>query len=45
MRSIVIPPFEDLLADFDKAYEALMTITPAVDSVLPDEEAQAAPVC
>ncbi|CAK3316370.1 MULTISPECIES: type I restriction endonuclease subunit R [Vibrio] len=42
-ESIVIPPFEDLLADFDKAYEALMTITPTVDSVddLPDEEAQA----
>uniref|UniRef100_UPI001B30A371 type I restriction endonuclease subunit R, EcoR124 family n=2 Tax=Vibrio TaxID=662 RepID=UPI001B30A371 len=31
------------LADFDKAYEALMAITPTVDSVddLPDEEAQA----
>ncbi|CAH7001324.1 Type-1 restriction enzyme R protein [Vibrio chagasii] len=42
-ESIVIPPFEDLLADFDKAYEALMAITPTVDSVdsLPDEEAQA----
>ncbi|MDH5922803.1 type I restriction endonuclease subunit R [Vibrio splendidus] len=42
-ESIVIPPFEDLLADFDTAYEALMAITPTVDSVddLPDEEAQA----
>ncbi|MEZ9449367.1 type I restriction endonuclease subunit R [Vibrio splendidus] len=42
-ESIVIPPFEDLLADFDKAYEALMAITPTVDSVddLLDEEAQA----
>ncbi|MFA0515521.1 type I restriction endonuclease subunit R [Vibrio sp. 10N.222.55.E8] len=42
-ESIIIPPFEDLLADFDKAYEALMAITPTVDSVdsLPDEEAQA----
>ncbi|NOI25947.1 type I restriction endonuclease subunit R [Vibrio mediterranei] len=42
-ESIVIPPFENLLADFDKAYEALMAITPTVDSVndLPDEEAQA----
>lgn len=42
-ESIVLPPFEDLLADFDKAYEALMAITPTVDSVddLPDEEAQA----
>ncbi|MBF4249532.1 type I restriction endonuclease subunit R [Vibrio anguillarum] len=42
-ESIVIPPFEDLLADFDKAYEALMAITPTVDSVddLPDEESQA----
>ncbi|SON51141.1 Type-1 restriction enzyme R protein [Vibrio tapetis subsp. tapetis] len=42
-ESIVIPPFEELLADFDKAYEALMAITPTVDSVdtLPDEEAQA----
>lgn len=42
-ESIVLPPFEDLLADFEKAYEALMAITPTVDSVdsLPDEEAQA----
>ncbi|RWX54344.1 type I restriction endonuclease subunit R [Photobacterium chitinilyticum] len=42
-ESIVVPPFEVLLADFDKAYDALMAITPTVDSVddLPDEEAQA----
>ncbi|MDE1309551.1 type I restriction endonuclease subunit R [Vibrio aestuarianus subsp. cardii] len=40
---IEMPSFDDLLADFDKAYAALISITPTVDSVdnLPDEEAQA----
>lgn len=40
---IEMPSFDELLADFDKAYAALISITPTVDSVdnLPDEEAQA----
>ncbi|CAE6932884.1 Subunit R is required for both nuclease and ATPase activities [Vibrio sp. B1ASS3] len=40
---IEMPSFDDLLVDFDKAYAALISITPTVDSVdnLPDEEAQA----
>ena len=40
---IETPPYNDLLADFGKAYAALMAITPTVDAVdhLPDEEAQA----
>ena len=40
---IETPPYNDLMADFDKAYAALMAITPTVDAVdsLPDEEAQA----
>ena len=40
---IEMPSYDDLLADFDKAYAALISITPTVDSVdnLPDEEAQA----
>jgi type I restriction enzyme R subunit len=39
---IETPSYDVLLADFDKAYEALMVITPTVDSVddLPDEDAQ-----
>ncbi|MCD9477087.1 type I restriction endonuclease subunit R [Photobacterium phosphoreum] len=39
---IETPSYSVLLADFDKAYEALMVITPTVDSVddLPDEDAQ-----
>lgn len=39
---IETPPFDDLMADFDEAYQALLAITPTVDSVdsLPDEEAQ-----
>jgi len=39
---IETPPYEDLLADFDKAYDALLSITPTVDSVddLPDENAE-----
>ncbi|ELA9299648.1 type I restriction endonuclease subunit R [Vibrio parahaemolyticus] len=40
---IEMPSYDDLMADFDKAYAALISITPTVDSVdsLPDEEAQA----
>ena len=40
---IKMPSYDDLMADFDKAYAALISITPTVDSVdnLPDEEAQA----
>ncbi|PSW57086.1 type I restriction endonuclease subunit R [Photobacterium leiognathi] len=40
---IEMPSFDDLMVDFDKAYAALISITPTVDSVdnLPDEEAQA----
>lgn len=40
---IETPSYNELLADFNSAYEALMAITPTVDSVdaLPDEEAQA----
>ena len=39
---IETPSYDVLLADFDKAYEALMVITPTVGSVddLPDEDAQ-----
>lgn len=39
---IETPPFEDLMADFNEAYQALLAITPTVDSVdtLPDENAQ-----
>ncbi len=39
---IETPPYDELLADFDKAHQALMAITPTPDSVddLPDEEAQ-----
>ena len=39
---IETPPYEELLADFDTAYNALMLITPTVESVdeLPDEEAE-----
>jgi type I restriction enzyme R subunit len=39
---IETPSYDVLLADFDKAYDALMVITPTVDSVddLPDEDAQ-----
>ena len=39
---IETPPFEDLMADFNEAYQALLAITPTVDSVdnLPDEDAQ-----
>ncbi|GIU51992.1 type I restriction endonuclease [Shewanella sairae] len=39
---IETPSYDVLLADFNKAYEALMVITPTVDSVddLPDENAQ-----
>ena len=39
---IETPSYDVLLADFDKAYEALMVITPTVNSVddLPDEDAQ-----
>ncbi|TMS90939.1 deoxyribonuclease HsdR, partial [Pseudoalteromonas sp. S201] len=40
---IETPSYNELLTDFNSAYEALMAITPTVDSVdaLPDEEAQA----
>ncbi|MGP5159615.1 type I restriction endonuclease subunit R [Pseudoalteromonas sp. AOP31-A2-14] len=40
---IETPSYNELLTDFNSAYEALMEITPTVDSVdaLPDEEAQA----
>ncbi|WP_318521975.1 type I restriction endonuclease subunit R [Photobacterium leiognathi] len=40
---IEMPSYDDLMVDFDKAYAALISITPTVDSVdnLPDEEAQA----
>lgn len=40
---IEIPSYDELMADFDKAYAALIAITPTVDAVdnLPDEEAQA----
>lgn len=40
---IEMPSYDELMADFDKAYAALIAITPTVDSVdnLPDEEAQA----
>lgn len=39
---IETPAYDELLADFDKAYGALMVITPTPDSVdyLPDENAQ-----
>jgi type I restriction enzyme R subunit len=39
---IEIPAYDELLADFDKAYGALMVITPTPDAVddLPDENAQ-----
>ncbi|MCL4126152.1 UNVERIFIED_CONTAM: hypothetical protein GTU68_003759 [Idotea baltica] len=39
---IETPAYDELLADFDKAYGALMVITPTPDSVddLPDEDAQ-----
>lgn len=39
---IETPSYNELLTDFNSAYEALMAITPTVDSVdaLPDEEAQ-----
>lgn len=40
---IEMPSYDELMDDFDKAYAALISITPTVDSVdnLPDEEAQA----
>ncbi|EGQ8086255.1 type I restriction endonuclease subunit R [Vibrio vulnificus] len=40
---IEMPSYDELMDDFDKAYAALIAITPTVDSVdnLPDEEAQA----
>ncbi|HCG5594797.1 TPA: type I restriction endonuclease subunit R [Vibrio parahaemolyticus] len=39
---IELPPYDQLLADFNKACEALRAITPNVDAVdqLPDEDAQ-----
>lgn len=39
---IETPPFDNLMADFNEAYQALLAITPTVDSVdtLPDEDAQ-----
>ena len=41
-ESIETPSYDDLLADFEKAYGALMVITPTPDAVddLPDEDAQ-----
>ncbi|WP_406732162.1 type I restriction endonuclease subunit R [Vibrio scophthalmi] len=41
-ETIVQPPFEELMDDFNKACEALKAITPDVDAVdnLPDEDAQ-----
>ncbi|MBD1574594.1 type I restriction endonuclease subunit R [Vibrio sp. S17_S38] len=39
---IETPPFDELIADFNEAYQALLVITPTVEAVdtLPDEDAQ-----
>ncbi|WP_374702356.1 hypothetical protein [Shewanella sp. GutDb-MelDb] len=41
-EDIETPSYDELIADFDKAHDALMVITPTVDDVdnLPDEDAQ-----